>query len=1134
MRSMNWHTRRTPVLRTLLVAVTTLLATMAGPFALHTPVAEAAGVQLYAGDIQYSGVISCASIALGSPLYEAGLGTYIGFYADPDNGLPGLNQTFYVEVHLAGLGYPCGGQHASVELVLPAGVTLNVAPSSPIQCFAGNQAQPANVCAQSMQPSPYHPGALWYPSPDNGAANTWPLAQGSTWTFKFPVRSSVLQSNALLKAFVHVVDGWDNPTLQPQMGLFVFNGSTPTVLYATPSTVFTPVPNSINFNTISTVTVYKPSAQTGTILFDIATNSSFTPTLFTDSGPVPGGYAAPEMYTNWVPASGPFAIQPNTTYYWRARYQPSGGGQVVGATQRFTTPNAGNKTIGDGTAASCTLAALKASFTDYTQRVDFNCGPLPVSIQLDSGYTTDGPLTIDGKGKVTLIAAPNTRIFQNNSGELTLKGLTLQGGNSNGCGGAVQIFDGSATLDHVRLLNNHAAAGGGLCVMSGTSVTMYDSVVSGNTANENGGGIYAGGTMGLYRSEVSNNTANSTGGGGVYSDGPYFDGFFSLFSGNTANGATYGRGGGLLFESGTGGNIVGSTVSGNKAVKGGGVHNEGDTYLSSVTVANNTSTGSTRGGGIESETTGFAANLHLRNTIVANNVNTNTGVPVNSNCSTVSAFRQNTSLGHNLISDFSCSVNEFGDMQNTDPKLRPLSMNGGTTRTHALPVTSPAVDTGDSTYCAQFDQRGVTDPVDEVPFRILDGDSNGSKVCDIGAFELQPSPVYQPITPARLMDTRPANGTTDPTTGLSSNSVVTVDGDAQNLGARAAGSTYELRVAGRTGIPMDALAVSVNVTSNGSAANGWVTLFPCGSPVPSTSTLNYAANTTVANAATVPLGTDGKLCVFTSAASNVIVDVNGYMPAASRYQALPPKRLVDTRPNGDTDDGLARRTGVIAAGTSQTFQITGRGGVANGTTAVMLNVTVPGAGADGYVTVYPCGTVPTTSSLNVKAGTTVANAVFTGLSNSGTICVYASAALNVIADISGAVPTGTTMVPLPPARLLDSRPTAATPADDGVNTVRPAGSVTKVQVTGRGGVSAAAQAVVLNITAVAPAANGYLTVFPCDAAQPNTSSLNYAATITRANQVIVKVPTTGVDAGKVCILTSQQTNLLTDVMGQVT
>lgn len=85
-------------------------------------------------------------------------------------------------------------------------------------------------------------------------------------------------------------------------------------------------------------------------------------------------------------------------------------------------------------------------------------------------------------------------------------------------------------------------------------------------------------------------------------------------------------------------------------------------------------------------------------------------------------------------------------------------------------------------------------------------------------------------TPAHLADTRPAGAT--------------VDGVAVGAGARPRNGTYELTVAGRGGVPADASAVVLNVTATEGAGDGFVTVWPCGRPLPLALNLNYRAGTT--------------------------------------------------------------------------------------------------------------------------------------------------------------------------------------------------------------------------------------------------------------------------------------------------
>lgn len=364
---------------------------------------------------------------------------------------------------------------------------------------------------------------------------------------------------------------------------------------------------------------------------------------------------------------------------------------------------------------------------------------------------------------------------------------------------------------------------------------------------------------------------------------------------------------------------------------------------------------------------------------------------------------------------------------------------------------------------------------------------------------------FQPIDPVRLLDTR---------SGMS-----TIDCFANGVGAIEGGTEYHLAVGNRAGIPAAAGAVALNVTVTGASGPGFLTVYPCGQTRPLASNLNFTAGATVANAAVVKLGTAGEVCVFSSAHADVVVDANGWFGTVSSFWSTMPTRVLDTR------GGL----GVRPAGSIAEIAVGAPTGTSAPVTSVMLNVTVADPAAAGYVTVFPCGSAtPLASNLNFVAGQTVANAVVAKVGPAGTVCLFTSAPTQLVADLSGWFTGGTDFVPLSPARLLDSRPGLATIDGEasGAGT-RAGGTVTEVQVTGRGGVPTDATAVVLNVTVTDAGGAGYLTVFPCGAAQPNASNLNFTAGGTRANAVVAKIGS----GGRVCFVSNVDTDLVVDVNG---
>jgi hypothetical protein len=267
---------------------------------------------------------------------------------------------------------------------------------------------------------------------------------------------------------------------------------------------------------------------------------------------------------------------------------------------------------------------------------------------------------------------------------------------------------------------------------------------------------------------------------------------------------------------------------------------------------------------------------------------------------------------------------------------------------------------------------------------------------------------YAPLSPARLLDTRPGAPTTD--------------GQQSGADAQPADSVTELQVAGRDGVPSDATAAVLNVAVTQPAGAGYLTVYPCGSPRPTAANLNYDPGETIANVVLAPIGADGKVCIYTLARTQLVADLDGYTPAGNPYVPLSPARLLDTRAGLPTFDGLQAGIGAQPAGATTELQVTGRDGVPGDATAAVLNIAVTQPAKPGFLTVYPCGTPrPTAANLNFNAGQTIANVVVAPIGVDGKVCIFTFAGTHLVADLDGYMPAGSTYTPLSPARLLDTR-----------------------------------------------------------------------------------------------------------------
>jgi hypothetical protein len=296
---------------------------------------------------------------------------------------------------------------------------------------------------------------------------------------------------------------------------------------------------------------------------------------------------------------------------------------------------------------------------------------------------------------------------------------------------------------------------------------------------------------------------------------------------------------------------------------------------------------------------------------------------------------------------------------------------------------------------------------------------------------------------------------------------------------------------GSFGVPADATAVVLNVTAVGPAAIGHLTVFPTGAAQPLASNLNYAAGQNIPNLVEVGLGTGGDVSIFSLAATDLVVDVEGYVAptaaggaGAGLYNPLSsPARICDTRAASAGSPANQCTGQTLGLGGTINVAVTGSNGIPAGATAAVLNVTAVGPGAQGFLTVYPQGgTRPTASNVNYVAGKVSANRVTVPLSASGKITIFSAQPADVVVDVSGyysaAAGTGDQFsAESAPVRICDTRAASAgSPANQCTGlTIAPAGTL-PVQVTGLAGVPDNATAVVVNLTAVDPSAQTFLTL----------------------------------------------------------
>ena len=115
-----------------------------------------------------------------------------------------------------------------------------------------------------------------------------------------------------------------------------------------------------------------------------------------------------------------------------------------------------------------------------------------------------------------------------------------------------------------------------------------------------------------------------------------------------------------------------------------------------------------------------------------------------------------------------------------------------------------------------------------------------------------------------------------------------------SVGARlASGGTLTVPAAGRSGVPATATGVVLNLTAVDPGGAGFLTVHPCAAGRPTASNLNVRPGANRANLVIVAPDANGDVCISSSVATDVVVDLFGWLGGS--FVGTTPTRLFDTR-----------------------------------------------------------------------------------------------------------------------------------------------------------------------------------------------------------------------------------------------
>ncbi len=245
-------------------------------------------------------------------------------------------------------------------------------------------------------------------------------------------------------------------------------------------------------------------------------------------------------------------------------------------------------------------------------------------------------------------------------------------------------------------------------------------------------------------------------------------------------------------------------------------------------------------------------------------------------------------------------------------------------------------------------------------------------------------PLYVPVTPCRMVDTR-AGVPATPFAVDETRTLRVAGSGAEDFAS--AGVAPQGGVAGGCGVPANATAVELTVTAASPEGSGFLRAGPNTSGDPTGTLLNFTAAQGITNTASVAFVGDGQLKVKVfGARTHVLIDVQGYYVstgARSEFVPVEPCRFADTRNSGGRTP--------LAAGETRSFAVTGsalsgQGGLSDcevpaNAAAVEVSITAAAPTGSGFLRAWPSNNPePPAAALNYAGGRGITNTATVALS----------------------------------------------------------------------------------------------------------------------------------------------------------